>query len=273
MCVIFGFCMLIDALSDRSAPSSFMPPLLVALPAIFIMPLSATYAITAAFAIAYCTIAGIAKEPFVAQHDIFQAIVAFAFSICVAYLVMGYRVGTNETRMRFQELSMRDALADIFNRRALTEAAEALLAASNPLSSCSVAIIDIDDFKIINDTHGHLSGDGVIREMGSLLKEHFGPDDLIGRFGGDEFIVFAGTAITEPVLQAKLTSVQHRFAQAGKRLVKREISCSIGAVVAFDDMVEFTDLLAQADAALYESKQHGKNRLTIKRHQHSDATS
>ena len=267
MCIVFGFCMLIDVFSDPAAPSSFMPSLLVALPALFILPLSVIYAVALSFSAAYCVLAWLVKTPEMAPYGIFQALVAIAFSVCIVHLIMNYRVRAYEVRLRFQELSTRDALADILNRRALVEEAQRIIAANNPATSCALVAIDVDDFKHINDEHGHPAGDEVLMNMSGLLKEYFRTTDLIGRFGGDEFIVLVNGPIDEDVLSAKLARLQKRFADASLEKVREPVSCSVGAVIAIAEEVEFATLVAQADAALYESKQNGKNRMTVRRHE------
>ena len=266
MCIVLGFCTLIDVFSDPTAPSSFMPSLFVAMPALFILPLFSIYVIEFSFLVAYSLLARLVKSPDMAPYDVFQALVGVAFSVCIANLIMNYRVQTYEVRMRFQELSTRDALADILNRRALVEEAQRIIAANNPATSCALVALDVDDFKHINDEHGHPAGDEVLMSMSSLLKEHFRTTDLIGRFGGDEFIVLVNGPIDKEVLSAKLERLQRRFADASLEKIKEPVSCSIGAVIAIAETVEFASLVAQADAALYESKQGGKNRMTVRRH-------
>lgn len=264
MFIIFLFCGLIDIFSGPLAPSSFTSPLIVAMPCLFILPFFGSAIIIAAFTAAYCAGVVAFKAPYIAQYDMFQAIVAFAFSACVVHLVMGYRVQAHETRMRFQELSMRDVLGGFYNKRALTDTAERIISQSDPTASYILAIVDIDDFKRVNDEHGHLAGDAVLRRTGDVLTDHFRSSDLVGRFGGDEFVVFVVGSIPEETLLEKTTSLQQHLASIGREEIGKEVTCSIGAVIAHGGVAPFEALLDQADDALYESKQSGKNCITLR---------
>lgn len=264
--VTFTFCLAIDVLGNPDAPGSFIPPLIVAFPALFIMPISLLYGIALVETALFCAAVALVKSPFIAQYDIFQALVSLAFSLCIVYLVMNHHVTAYEMRRRYQRLSTRDSLADIFNKRAFFEEAALLIERGNPETSCSVVVIDIDDFKCINDEHGHLCGDKVLSIMGELLKESFRSTDVIGRFGGDEFAVFADGSIPAETLEKKLKALQSLFGKESENEIGNVATCNIGVVLAHGEQVELTDIIRQADEALYESKQRGKNRLTVRNH-------
>lgn len=119
-------------------------------------------------------------------------------------------------------------------------------------------LLDLDDFKTINDTYGHVEGDRVIRESARLLKELFGPRDIIGRMGGDELCVFCEE---EPGLQQvyeyfdKICAGMHAVVTQGEHVT----SCSIGASLCEGQDKPFEQLYREADKALYEQKRRGKD--------------
>jgi diguanylate cyclase (GGDEF)-like protein len=163
----------------------------------------------------------------------------------------------------FQRLMRFDALTGVFNKssfgEALRTAANTSRSSSTPFS---LMVLDIDHFKRINDTHGHVVGDGVLCELCSVAREAMGPDGVFGRVGGEEFAALCEgplkemTALAERVRKA--TEV-HSFTFEGKRL---PVTVSIGVAeytVGTSESVEA--LYERADAKLYEAKGAGRNRV------------
>ena len=272
MCVLFAFVTAIDTLSTPATPSVFIPSLLVAVPALIILPLRISYLITIGFAALNAAFVIAFKDPYIAQYDLLQTVVAVCFSLCVTYLVMSYRVQAYEARRHFQDLSMHDALSGILNKRTLVEAVERSIARTNPATSCTLIICDLDDFKTINDAYGHAAGDRMLQGMGDLLGKHFRATDIIGRFGGDEFVVYLEGPMAPHTLREKLCSIIEHVSRLGRDELAVYSSCSIGAVIATNEHVVFSELFAQADKALYQSKRAGKGRCTVLEHQQADPT-
>lgn len=263
-CMLCTCTILIDALSDPVAPGSFIPLVLVALPSLFVMRFASCYSIVLFFDVLFCALCITFKNPYVAQYDVFQSTVSLAFSMSLSYLVMGYRINDWETRRRFEDLSKRDALLDIYNKRTLIEMARDAIQASGPATSCTLAIIDLDDFKGLNDQRGHYAGDVVLRDMARLLKCHFSTTDVLGRFGGDEFIVLMLGSLSERMAGEKLASLQRAFSDASEASTGSRMTCSIGAIISREQSVDFDSLFLQADKALYEAKGSVKGGIAIR---------
>jgi diguanylate cyclase (GGDEF)-like protein len=156
-----------------------------------------------------------------------------------------------------------DALTGAFNKRYLLENLQREIArATRHGRPLSLVMMDIDKFKSINDTHGHLVGDEVLREFGQrIARECRGGDDLFARYGGEEFaLVLAETTPKEA--RAKAEHFRHTVAStpfvtaAGKLTITSSfgIACFAGSAV-----VETTELIHQADVQLYAAKQAGRN--------------
>lgn len=143
-----------------------------------------------------------------------------------------------------------------YGREALAEAA----AAGQPLS---LAVIDIDHFKLVNDTFGHLQGDDVLRAVASILRETVRRNDLVGRYAGDEFVVlFPNTTLEDAKGLAKRLGemvADHRLAIRDRREGTLGVTLSIGVATAKAGQGDLEALFAAADRALYVVKRRGRN--------------
>ena len=133
----------------------------------------------------------------------------------------------------------------------------------NPKQLYAFYITDIDNFKQANDLYGHSFGDNVIVSFARTIQQHFREDDIAGRFGGDEFVVFVSIPGKEWAVEkaAELSRDLCRLHQVGND--RWQITASIGVAVL--QGADFEMFYKNADAALYESKKNGRNRYTLYR--------
>lgn len=122
-------------------------------------------------------------------------------------------------------------------------------------------MLDIDDFKAINDNLGHLFGDEFLKKFASTIKDVFRATDIVGRYGGDEFIVFLPRA-TASLAKKKGWSILERVQKIDVPL-PGGIKSSIGAAVVNPSNRSYSELFRQADTALYQAKNNGKNRVEV----------
>jgi diguanylate cyclase (GGDEF)-like protein len=157
---------------------------------------------------------------------------------------------------RYQELASVDGITGLYNRRHFMEAAEAALARAQRLGQPLVALmIDADNFKQVNDTHGHIAGDQVLAEMAQACREHVRPDDIVGRYGGDEFIIIAG------ITTLRAAQIAEQLARPTARVLGRDgkpltYTTSIG-IAESQPGWDLPALLTHADQAMYEAKRAG----------------
>ena len=151
-----------------------------------------------------------------------------------------------------QELATRDPLTGLYNRRAFGERLLAEIDAARSYGrTLTYVMIDVDDFKAVNDSQGHAHGDAVLRRLAETLLASSRIEDIVGRYAGDEFVVL-------------LTNVERHRAQVlverlSAALRERGLRCSLGAALMPDDATDAASLLAAADRALYRTKAAGKN--------------
>ncbi|MCR5177585.1 MAG: GGDEF domain-containing protein [Lachnospiraceae bacterium] len=156
-----------------------------------------------------------------------------------------------------------DQLTGLKNKAA-TERDISEFMSANPTTQSLLFILDIDDFKGVNDTMGHSFGDDVLHEFGFSLSSMFRASDVIGRIGGDEFMVFVKNIPNEDTIEKEAKKIRDFISsfRAGEG-VMREITASSGAAVFPADGDDFDTLYKAADKALYKSKRSGKRQLSF----------
>lgn len=163
-----------------------------------------------------------------------------------------------------EQLASRDALTGLLNRRAFRTTYERAVAAADGRHR-ALLVLDIDHFKSINDRHGHDAGDRVLFEFAALLASAAGEGDVVGRFGGEEFVMLAAGATPgdAAALAARMAQrvAAHDFHAAGCSV--EHVTVSIGIHPIDPAAPGFDAAFAQADAALYAAKADGRNCVRI----------
>ena len=125
-------------------------------------------------------------------------------------------------------------------------------------------IMDVDCFKDVNDTYGHLAGDLVLQKTGRFLRNQFRGGDILGRIGGDEFVVFMKNVDSADHVQAKVRELTQKIHELQiPELKGKTLSVSLGVSYAPDHGKTYLELYNHADEALYETKRNGKNGYTV----------
>ena len=166
--------------------------------------------------------------------------------------------------LELHENAVRDALTGLYNRRQLIgllelEARQRRDRQNQPLT---LALLDVDHFKSINDELGHLAGDSALRQLTAILAKNIQPGGVLARIGGEEFaLLMCGT--TESVAQIRLEQIRQAVADYSFELEGRQqrLTISIGIASWSSDMTGTSDLLRAADKRLYRAKSEGRNRV------------
>jgi two-component system, cell cycle response regulator len=166
---------------------------------------------------------------------------------------------------RLLQLATRDPLTGLFNRAYVDDRfAIELSRARRYNKTLTIAVIDADRFKQLNDTHGHLSGDLVLRRIGDLLHDCFRQSDTAGRYGGEEFVVILPETDIDAA-QQKLESLREVVAGTpialGPRKEEVRVTISAGLASFPDDGVRTAELFAVADERMFQAKREGRNRV------------
>lgn len=154
-----------------------------------------------------------------------------------------------------------DSLTGLLNKGTVSKKIVKLMEEKQPDQGV-LLLIDLDDFKLVNDRYGHLCGDAVLTELAGELKRMFRKDDILGRVGGDEFLAFLPN-ITKEDARMRIESLLKRLAEIKINHKKGLVSCSIGAACFPGDADGFQELYHCADQALYHMKSEGKGGLSF----------
>ena len=178
-----------------------------------------------------------------------------ALSAGILALVLGLVIrDLGRSKARFQQLSRVDALSGLLNRRAFNELIE------RDHGAASLAILDLDRFKAINDTHGHLAGDKVIRSTAALIDEVFPEPNIAARLGGEEFAVLISGS-DSALRRERVERIRQRIADQVIRFGDAEISVSVSVGLADFDERDSLEVYSAADRALYLAKAAGRDRV------------
>ena len=161
---------------------------------------------------------------------------------------------------KLQSKAEKDSLSGLYNRETTESKVNSEL--KNLRQDCMSVLymIDLDNFKKINDIYGHLAGDTVICEISNRLKKIFRESDIISRLGGDEFSVFLSNIPSIEFIKTKAKQICDTISTPiFLDNVSKSVSCSVGIAIAPQNGTKFTDLYNNADKALYNSKSGGKN--------------
>lgn len=182
-------------------------------------------------------------------------------------LKFAYQDSLDESFQRqMYEASLRDGLTDAFNKEYLLNHLESEIAyAVRHSTDLSLILFDIDDFKQLNDTHGHLAGDEVLSALADLCRSSIRTEDVFARYGGEEFAIVSRNTGPDPALgmaeRLRQSIEQHDFAYDGDTF---DVTVSIGvATVECSGARSREELIDAADRALYDAKDAGKNTVKV----------
>jgi diguanylate cyclase (GGDEF)-like protein len=170
-----------------------------------------------------------------------------------------------ETNVRLADLARRDSLTGLFNHRTALEQTDALLRRARQQSMpVAVIMLDIDHFKQINDQFGHLTGDRALVAVAASLVRHTGPEDLCGRYGGEEFVL-ALHGLDQTAALERAEALRDEIAQvAFSGTPGPRLSASLGVTVSQPcDLDPAEAVIRRADSALYQAKHLGRNRVVV----------
>lgn len=166
----------------------------------------------------------------------------------------------NETDNLITELQF-DSLTKCYNKKTIQDYIIKKLKKAEPGEKVGIAIVDLDNFKPVNDAYGHLAGDQVLEQTGEVLRNIVGDRGRVGRYGGDEFLLVMNHMDREEILRGILQTILNNIRTKFETMFGDiKITPSIGASVYPDDGDSYEELFKKADFCLYRAKDKGRNR-------------
>jgi len=157
-----------------------------------------------------------------------------------------------------------DSLTKLFNKDATHRIVSRRLEERDEGTLAAMLVIDLDNFKLVNDNYGHLYGDAVLSQVGSTLKNLFRDNDVIGRIGGDEFLVFINGIPNPAMVENRCRLLLSTFSDLlEQNTPELNVSISIGVALVPEHGLVYTDIFRKADEALYMAKSMGKNTFVV----------
>lgn len=159
-----------------------------------------------------------------------------------------------------KEQAEKDSLTMLLNANTSRRRAEEYLAACAEEANCALLVIDLDNFKQINDRFGHLFGDAVLTEAARIISRMFRSQDIVGRIGGDEFMVVMKDLFDAALVHKRCSQlIEAVRGIMSDRMQGMTVSCSVGVALAREQRALYSQLFRCADQAMYQSKSQGGN--------------
>ena len=202
------------------------------------------------------------KDPILISEEIECLAMAVPASLGVTMFVLGMRIGDIENEASLKLVSEHDALTSILNRGG----GEGKIRDYLSQGICGAFfLMDVDNFKRINDVYGHSRGDEVLEQVASRVRTVFRAEDIVMRMGGDEFIVYAPSMIAADSVKYKISEMRQSI---GKLTLEGcpdvHVTLSIGCIINKTSYTSYDEVFSKADNLLYEAKRNGKDTSAIK---------
>lgn len=212
--------------------------------------------------ICYVLPTSVAYEPY-AFFSNYELMFMSCFGVLVLILVF-YIIKKNNVKTEELVRSARtDAMTGLYNKKATEQLINEAILTSDKSLKQALIILDLDYFKQINDTYGHMFGDIVLQQFATLLRDHFREGDIVGRIGGDEFIVFMRELQSEEIVYKRLEQLIEKVHDLKPAGLISGLSTSMGVAFAPSSGEQYADLYKDADSALYKTKQNGRDGYSV----------
>ncbi len=176
---------------------------------------------------------------------------------------VGVAIENNLLYNRIKESASKDGLTNIFNKKYFFDTLTALPQLND--SQYTLVMIDIDNFKKVNDTYGHPYGDIVLKEVSSIIKNNTRPNDIVARYGGEEIIIFFNNFVDKKLVAKRVEQmrqeIEHTIIKGDG--IESSVTASFGVYVKTNETLSLDEVIKRADDNLYICKRTGKNKVVI----------
>ncbi|SFU82230.1 GGDEF domain-containing protein [Butyrivibrio sp. INlla21] len=203
----------------------------------------------------------IKRNPVIREDIILIALSIMVTSLCY-YVLMNNITDRSEVTHDMEKKSKTDILTGLLNKKSFEERSKEYITERNPGAKATLFVFDFDDFKYINEDYGHQIGDELLKHFGAILREYFHPSDVVGRVGGDKFMVLVMGEMPETFIEKRCKNIEQDLAKL-KIEDAKGFSCSIG-ICEDKNSHSFDEIKNIAGRALFEAKERGKGLHVVK---------
>lgn len=265
MCVlVLGGTIIISVFPQPDNLEIFFSMLIIILPVVFVVRPVVMDMLTAVMSLLFVFLSYRFKPPLPASLDAVTTIASVLLSWLTSYFVYHMRMRDFAAQKELYELSSTDTLTSLLNKRSGEYNCLSYMRSAGAEEAYTAMMLDLDDFKAVNDVYGHIQGDKVLAAFGRELKRAFRSDDIVSRIGGDEFFVLLRNIGEKSVIEQKAENVL-KICDILNESFGVRLGVSMGIVIVGSDSVRplYEQLYKAADTLLYKSKHGGKNIYTI----------
>ncbi|MEA5060074.1 MAG: diguanylate cyclase [Candidatus Pelethousia sp.] len=261
--LIMAFIIPVSIFPFPDFPAVLFAPVLIAISILFYMPLWLLFLNVCCSSVIFLLLSAIFKPEQAFLHDLLVSIFAFFIALICIYTLTELRVRDFSSRWRWMLLSHLDQHTHLFNKATAEHLFKDRLAQAVPGERCAFLLLDLDEFKKVNDSLGHAQGDIVIKETAEAIRSCLGANDIAGRFGGDEFMLLLTDVPHAKEVRQRALNLAHEVTnRCIARFPQHTITCCVG--IAFGSACcSYEAFFTQADSALYAAKGRGNGQVML----------
>lgn len=244
----------IGVFAKPGQPDELLSFLLVLMPLYFTIQPWVVAALVFAGGLGFCVLAFLYKDPSIIRIDVISTALSLTLSMFVLAYMSRLRASGFISREKYKKLSKTDLLTGILNKRSYELWCQRLLHEREEGCPCALVVFDLDNFKQINDTFGHIMGDKALEIVGQALSSNFRADGLVGRIGGDEFSAFVCTHSGCRTIGKRSKNIVAEVKERSINELKIEVTMSMGVSEVQSGTVSYAEMYMNADKSLYEFK-------------------
>ena len=262
MIVIMGLIIYINTVPYPESSATLVTAAMIVLPVLLIVPFHENILVLIFSFLVFLFMNKQYIVPEMQGSNIFNGLAGLIFGIMVSWIVTNLRAQDNKDKREIVARSTQDNLTGILNKSTVEKKCFTYLEESSA-ENCTLIVIDIDNFKNINDSQGHYAGDQVLSMFGEAVQHTFRETDLVGRIGGDEFLVLMKGLSDSALVTKKMERLNDRFRKLLANKINVNATCSYGAILKGSEYIPYISLFKMSDKILYLAKKTGKNHGTI----------
>ena len=268
LCLLFLLQLLIlavfiSSMSNPHEPGVFFAPMAIVFSMLFIIPFWQNVTLITGATAAFILLSKHLKDNAAFALDAYSAALTWALCLTADLVVMDLRLHGFHQHSELMRLSCTDSLTGLLNKTTVEAAARAYLSQDGVNRASALLVIDLDQFKQINDHMGHQAGDEALEVFGDSLLKLFRPQDIVGRIGGDEFVALMKNTCDPKLVARRAALICETVRQTRLQSPTLALTCSIGVAMCPDHGHTYDALFAKADEQLYRIKREGKNGYRI----------